>query len=77
MAVALLTMDRLGRVPLLVTSSLGCVAALVALGSATTLPHTAPWVPVAALCLFMTSMSLGWGPLTGVLLPEVFPLRVR
>eukprot|EP01013_Petalomonas_cantuscygni_P013799 TRINITY_DN2843_c0_g1_i1.p1 TRINITY_DN2843_c0_g1~~TRINITY_DN2843_c0_g1_i1.p1 ORF type:complete len:714 (-),score=132.57 TRINITY_DN2843_c0_g1_i1:534-2675(-) len=34
-------------------------------------------ITAAAMCLFLAFFSLGFGPLTGVYLPEMFPLAVR
>jgi MFS family permease len=76
-ALALCTMDRVGRVPLLLVSSVGCVVGLMLLGGAFIDQHSNPQLAVLGLCCFMACFSVGWGPLTGVLLAEVFPLRIR
>jgi len=76
-AAALLSMDRTGRWPLLVASSVGVAAGLLLLACAFVATPPAPAAAAVGLCVFMASFSVGWGPLAGVLLAEVFPLRIR
>jgi len=70
-------MDRVGRVPLLLVSSVGCALGLMLLGTAFADTYPNSQLAVLGLCSFMACFSVGWGPLTGVLLAEVFPLRIR
>eukprot|EP00240_Pyramimonas_obovata_P005113 CAMPEP_0118958496 /NCGR_PEP_ID=MMETSP1169-20130426/62652_1 /TAXON_ID=36882 /ORGANISM="Pyramimonas obovata, Strain CCMP722" /LENGTH=420 /DNA_ID=CAMNT_0006906613 /DNA_START=1356 /DNA_END=2619 /DNA_ORIENTATION=- len=76
-AIALSTMDQVGRVKLLVFSSIGVSIALGLLAYAFTLSEPSVALAVLGLCGFMASFSVGWGPLSGVILAEVFPLRIR
>ncbi|KAK2078217.1 hypothetical protein QBZ16_004085 [Prototheca wickerhamii] len=81
--VAVATVDRLGRRPLL----LGGVAALtvslfsLALASSHVMLHVshaaAAWTSLAALLLFVGSYQLSFGPLSWLMVSEIFPLRVR
>eukprot|EP00959_Pyramimonas_sp_CCMP1952_P448677 9395231-Pyramimonas_sp.AAC.1 len=75
--IALLTMDHVGRVKLLVYSSMGVSIALGLLAYAFTRSEPSVALAVLGLCGFMASFSVGWGPLSGVILAEVFPLRIR
>ena len=65
------TPDRTGRRPLYLLSSAGCVVALALLGVAFVLPTPSGVLAFCSLCLFMAVFSLGYGPLTGVMLSEV------
>jgi hypothetical protein len=77
-AIALFSMDHVGRLFLLIRSSVGVAVALFLLGIGFSLPDgNSAVAAVGGLCLFMASFSIGWGPLTGVILAEVFPLRIR
>eukprot|EP00873_Tetraselmis_striata_P045420 jgi/Tetstr1/465684/TSEL_010327.t2 len=76
-AVALLSMDRTGRRPLLLVASVGVTIGLGMLAFAFTLEPVVPVLAAGGLCAFMAFFSVGWGPLTGVYLAEVFPLRIR
>jgi len=79
--------DKLGRKPLLLASALGMTASLLVLGlmnlhltpdgSPDTSEPVRDGLTVFFLCIFLAFFSIGFGPLTGVYLPEVFPLRVR
>lgn len=75
--IALLTMDRIGRLPLLLASSGGVTVSLLMLAVAFSLADKIPALAAVGLCLFMATFSIGWGPLAGVYLAEVFPLRIR
>ncbi|MGY1440026.1 sugar porter family MFS transporter [Streptomyces reniochalinae] len=73
--------DRVGRKPLLLTGlvlmviSMSTLCAVFSLGL---LDQTAGKVAaVASLAVFKVAYSLSWAPLLWVMLPELFPLRVR
>jgi MFS family permease len=70
-------MDTLGRVRLLCWSSLGVSASLLVLAASFAFSSISVLFAVLGLCGFMAAFSLGWGPLSGVILAEVFPLRIR
>jgi MFS family permease len=70
-------MDRTGRLPLLIISAGGVTLGLGMLAIAFTLDPMVPMLAAGGLCCFMAFFSIGWGPLTGVYLAEVFPLRIR
>jgi len=75
--VPFLLMDRVGRRPLLLLSSAGLSCMLLLLAAAFAAPELPFLLAVGGLFGFFVFFSLGWGPLAGILLSEVFPLRVR
>ncbi|RLM86456.1 putative polyol transporter 1 [Panicum miliaceum] len=82
---AAILLDRVGRRPLMLTSSGGMVASLVGLATGLTVVgrHPDAKVPWAVgLCVtstlaFVSFFSIGLGPMTAVYTSEIFPLRVR
>ncbi len=74
--VAIWTVDRLGRKPLMILGSLGMALCLVASGLATCFQKTELWVLVFILG-YIASFALAVGPVTWVILSEIFPTRLR
>ncbi len=74
--VAIWTVDRLGRKPLMITGSAGMGASLLALGLAAYYEQTATWILVFVLG-YIACFALAVGPVTWVILSEIFPTRVR
>jgi sugar porter (SP) family MFS transporter len=78
--VAILVIDRIGRKPLLYVGLAGMVVSLVIIGGAFLDPNLAgiiSWVTLVGLMLYVASFAVSFGPLLWVMLPELFPLRVR
>jgi MFS family permease len=78
--VAILVIDRIGRKPLLYVGLAGMVVSLVIIGGAFLDPNLAgviSWVTLVGLMLYVASFAVSFGPLLWVMLPEIFPLRVR
>lgn len=73
---AIVTVDRLGRKPLLLLGTLGMGLALLALGTAFYLQRPGLGALVSVL-VFIASFACSVGPVTWVLLAEIFPTRVR
>ncbi len=74
--VAILTVDRIGRKPLLIAGGLVMGVAMVALGfefkaSAEGLG------PLIAAMAYIAGFALSWGPVTWVLLSEMFPNSIK
>ena len=75
--VAVFTVDKIGRKPLLITGSIGmAIGALgVALYNATgTLP---PMVAVVSIMVYSASFMFSWGPICWVYIAELFPNTIR
>jgi MFS family permease len=84
-----LTVDSYGRRPLLTVGISMMLGALVVLGSAFQLAHPGPthgtielggaWpgAVLAALVLYVMGYQIGFGPITWLIISEVFPLHSR
>ena len=75
--VAIFTVERIGRKPLLIWGSLGMAlgAAGVAVTSVvTTIP---PVVAVVSIMVYSASFMFSWGPICWVLISEIFPNTIR
>ena len=74
--VAVFTVEKLGRKPLLIWGSIGmAVGALgVALSNLTTVPAL---FPVISIMVYSASFMFSWGPICWVLISEIFPNTIR
>lgn len=73
---AIFTVDRYGRKPLMIIGALGMAVSMIALGFTFYIQN----VGIAALLFMLTyvaSFAMSWGPVTWVLLSEIFPNRIR
>ncbi len=78
--VAVMLLDRVGRRPLLITGTVGLLAALVLLGvyfTSSTLQHDYGWIALAGLVLFMAAFAIGLGPVFWLMISEIFPVGAR
>jgi sugar porter (SP) family MFS transporter len=78
--VAILVLDKVGRRPLLIVGTIGCVIALVALGvffADSTLKHDFSGLALVCLIVYIASFAVGLGPVFWLMISEIFPLRVR
>ena len=74
--VAVFTVEKLGRKPLLISGSLGM--ALGAFGVALTFGNDSlALVTAASLLVYSASFMFSWGPITWVLIAEIFPNTIR
>ena len=74
--VAVFTVEKLGRKPLLITGSIGmAVGALgVALSNVVTMPAV---VPVISIMVYSACFMFSWGPICWVYISELFPNTIR
>jgi len=74
--VAIWTVDRLGRKPLMIFGAIGMGLSLAAMGAASQCHFAAGWVLVCILG-YTAAFSLSVGPVTWVILSEMFPNSIR
>ena len=74
--VAVFTVEKLGRKPLLITGSLGMALGAfgVALSSIVSLPAV---VPVLSIMVYSACFMFSWGPICWVYIAELFPNTIR
>lgn len=78
--VAIILIDKVGRKPLLITSTIGMTACLFCMGITLSLFEKGPLVialGILFVCGNVAFFSVGLGPVCWVLTSEIFPLRVR
>ena len=74
--VAIFTVEKLGRKPLLITGSLGM--AVGAFGVAVTFGHPGlELVTAISIMVYSASFMFSWGPICWVLIAEIFPNTIR
>ena len=74
--VAIGTVDRVGRKPLMIVGSAGMGLALLGLGLAAYFGHTEAWV-LAFILGYIACFAVAVGPVTWVILSEIFPTHIR
>jgi len=74
--VAILTVDRFGRKPLMLTGSAGMGICLVSMGLAAYFQQSQLWVLLLILG-YISFFALSIGPVTWVIISEIFPTRIR
>ena len=74
--VAILSVDRFGRRPLMLTGSAGMGICLVSMGLAAYFQQSQLWTLLLILG-YISFFSLSVGPVTWVILSEIFPTRIR
>ncbi len=73
---AILTVDRFGRKPLQIIGALGMAAAMFGLGMTFYLQHVGLGALLFML-MYVAFFAMSWGPVTWVLLSEIFPNSIR
>lgn len=74
--VAVFTVEKLGRKPLLIWGSIGM--AIGAIGVAlSNIINVSPLVPVVSIMIYSASFMFSWGPICWVLISEIFPNTIR
>ncbi|HKN92987.1 MAG TPA: sugar porter family MFS transporter, partial [Thermoleophilaceae bacterium] len=78
--VAVLILDKVGRRPLLLVGTVGCILSLVMLGvffASGSLQNSASWVALVCLIVYIAAFAIGLGPVFWLMIAEIFPLSVR
>jgi sugar porter (SP) family MFS transporter len=80
---AMRLIDKVGRKPLLIIGASGMCFGMLFLGITTLLGLTsskgtlAMVVTLFGIAIYIASFAISWGPVQWVVLPELFPLRIR
>jgi SP family xylose:H+ symportor-like MFS transporter len=74
--VAIFTVDRFGRRPLQIIGALVMAAAMIALGTAFWLGGEG-MLALISMLVYTAGFAVSWGPVTWVLLSEIFPNQIR
>ena len=74
--IAIRSVDKIGRKPLMLVGSTGMGVALFAMGMAGYWQATGAWLLIFVL-VYIASFALSVGPVTWVILSEIFPTKIR
>jgi SP family xylose:H+ symportor-like MFS transporter len=74
--VAIFTVERIGRKPLLIYGSIGMAIGAFGVAASNIFP-VAPIVPVISIMVYSASFMFSWGPICWVLISEIFPNTIR
>lgn len=74
--IAVKTVDKYGRKPLMVIGAMGMAVAMFALGFVFFSGATG-YLALGCMMLYVASFALSWGPVVWVLLSEIFPNKIR
>ncbi|WP_299435093.1 D-xylose transporter XylE [uncultured Maribacter sp.] len=74
--IAIKTVDKYGRKPLMIIGALGMTIAMFALGFVFFAKSTG-YLALICMMLYVASFAVSWGPVTWVLLAEIFPNKIR
>ena len=74
--VALVTVDRWGRKPLLILGALVMAVSMLALGTLFATGHVGT-IALVAVVAYIGGFALSWGPVVWVLLSEIFPNAIK
>lgn len=73
---AIFTVDRFGRKPLMMIGAMGMAFSMIGLGLTFYFEVTGI-VALVFMLLYIASFAMSWGPVTWVLLAEIFPNKIR
>ena len=74
--IAIKTVDKYGRKPLMIIGGLGMAIAMFSLGFVFFLGLTG-YIALFCMMLYVASFAMSWGPITWVLLSEIFLNNIR
>ena len=75
--VAIFTVEKLGRRPLLIIGSLGMAIGALGVALADILPGLPGIIGVISVMVYSASFMFSWGPICWVLISEIFPNTIR
>lgn len=75
--VAVFYVDKVGRVPLLIVGVSGIIASLLGLAAYYSFASGVPILAVVALLVYVGSYQVSFGPISWLMVSEIFPLRSR
>lgn len=81
--VAILTVDKFGRKPLMIIGSIGMAVSMIALGftfflgQGGDMTQLQGYTALAFMLLYTAAFAVSWGPVCWVLLSEIFPNSIR
>jgi len=73
---AIMTVDKYGRKPLMIIGALGMAISMFALGTAFFM-ETVGMGALLFMLIYVASFAMSWGPVCWVLLSEIFPNKIR
>lgn len=73
---AIMTVDKFGRKPLMIIGALGMALSMFALGTTFFMQSVGIGALFFMLC-YVACFAMSWGPVTWVLLSEIFPNKIR
>lgn len=74
--IAIKTVDKYGRKPLMMIGALSMAVAMLSLGFVFYSGATG-YLALACMTLYVAGFAMSWGPVTWVLLSEIFPNKIR
>ena len=75
--VAIFTVEKLGRKPLLIVGSLGMAVGAAGVALTSVSAALPPVVAVISIMVYSASFMFSWGPICWVLISEIFPNTIR
>ncbi len=75
--VAVFTVEKLGRKPLLIWGSIGMAIGAMGVAASNFVGDVNPLIPVISIMVYSASFMFSWGPICWVLIAEIFPNTIR